>query len=295
MWWWVAAACLCLGLSGFVQVFAVPWRARRTLLQAVRVLVLRVPGADDVFWPLSQQPDIARGISGWHAVPPIVFFFVSAVCAPVVGNTAALIARHGVGYGASWSEVYPAPGRWIAGALLFAILASGAASALCLQFHLHGWGIRLGPVGVLGWVVFVPVLGVWAWGYESATGVDGRVAAVAVIAAAAGMAWSGNRAVWAAYADLSLDLEQPSTRTVRVTAAGLVRSRLAARIVVWGLVLAVSFVGALVASFEGNVLTLGPELAVAVPAIVLAASVVKDLAADAGRGVGDRHGLTFRE
>jgi len=300
MWWWLAASGLVLGFIGFLQLLAASWLAGRALLVAGRHLVSVEPALDRVFGPILEQPMIARGAAGWLSIAPFLYCFLALVCAPVVGNSAMLVVEHGLGYGASWAEVYPDPGRWILGAVLFAGLVHAASLSLTVELHLRGWGLRLAEargrlLAFTGRLLALAVCGFAGWVYGRITGVDWVVGAVAMTAGALALAWAANRVVWAAYGHLGLDVRQPVVRWIRVFVAWRLGSVWIARALAWSSLLVAVALGAMMVAFEVQMFGFGPELAALTPLVPLVATVVKDVVADVGRAAAGRHGLAFPE
>lgn len=287
MWWWLIGSALAAGAIAFTQSLAAARVGALTLAGAAVALAPTSRRADAVFGPIVERPELARGLVGHLSVPVSLGCFASLAAAPVVGNTTALTLAHGTGYAAAWAEVYPSPWTWLAGAALFAPLAAHAAARAALGMHLRAWGM----VRVTRWVwraAAVPVVAGFAWAWHSVTGADGLTAAVALVAGALALAWTGNRAAWGAYEAMG------QAGPVAAGADGRTAARVIARAATWLLVLAGAALTALIRGLDLGAYGSGPALALLTPVAILAATVVKDLAGDIGAALARRHGLPFR-
>ncbi|GAA2147265.1 hypothetical protein [Glycomyces algeriensis] len=286
MWWWLAGAGLVAAGIAFVQSLTAAQLGAVTLVRAAIVLAPTGPGPDAVFGPIVDRPQLARGLIGHLAIPVSLGFFLSLAAAPVVGNTTALMLKHGTGYTATWTELYPGPGRWLIGAALFAVVAAHAATHVALDMHLRGWNL-VRNTGWLWWAGALPGLALFAWAWRSITGADALTAAVALAAMSLALAWTANRAVWSCYTEMGF---APPT----VTAAGATnRSRVAARLGTWLLILTGAALAALVRGLDIGAYGTGPGIALLTPAVILVATVVKGLIGDVGEATARRHGLPF--
>jgi hypothetical protein len=285
MWWWLALSATAAAGIAFVQSLAAARLGAVVLVRAAIVLAPANRDTDAVFGPIVEQPQLARGLVGHLSMPVSLACFLSLAAAPIVGNSAALTLAHGTGGSASWAQIYPGPGPWLAGAALFAVLAAHAAARIALDVHLRAWGLaRTG--GWVWWVAALPALAGFAWAWTSVTGADPLAAATALAAGALGTAWAANRAVRAAYGHMGFAPPQPPA-----AAAG---GRALARAGMWLLVLAGAALTAIVRGLDIGAYGSGPVLVVLTPAAVLAGTVLKDLVGDLGDALSRRHGLPFR-
>ncbi|MFB9662656.1 hypothetical protein ACFQS3_22930 [Glycomyces mayteni] len=287
MWWWLVLSAACAALIAVVQSLAAARVGALTLVRAAIVLAPTGRWADAVFGPIVDRPGLARGLVGHASVPVSLGWFTALAAAPVVGNTTALTLAHGTGHTASWAQIYPTPGPWLAGAALFALLAAHASTRIALGMHLRAWGI----VSRTRWWWRAAALAgavAFAWVWRSVTGADGPAAALALAAGSLALAWTGNRAAWGAYRDMGLAEPLAEAGAERTGAHAI------ARAATWLLVLAGAALTALVRGLDMGAYGNGPALALLTPVLVLAATVVKDLAGDAGEALARRHGLPFR-
>ncbi|MDN3241335.1 hypothetical protein [Glycomyces tritici] len=286
MWWWLAGSGLVAAGIAFVQSLAAAQLGAVTLVRTAIVLAPTGTGLDAVFGPIVDRPQLARGLVGQLAIPVSLGCFLSLAAAPVVGNTTALVLKHGTGYTATWAELYPEPGRWLVGAALFAVVAAHAAAHIALDMHLRGWGL-VRNTGCLWWAGALPGLALFSWAWRSITGADALTAALALAAMSLALAWTANRAVWGCYAEMGF------VPPVATAADGTDRSRVMARLGTWMLILTGAALAALVRGLDIGAYGSGPGIALLTPAVILVATVVKDLIGDVGEAFARRHGLPY--